>query len=337
MSEDIHSETDNEPSQIRHQTPSDTDVVDDALTAEAKEALAALDASGKDHIGLMLRLGEVLSKAKRQKRGRYAKWCGDDLKRSPSWCSLHRRLFERREDLQPALAWAAETGHRWASCHSVERLLKIVADWKRAARGDSASAPKPRPKASEIIADLRQQLADAKADFIALRDPLPPEIDVRARELAARAAANDAAAKEELAEIARQHHWRYRDLVLRETCSALQVSKPARENSSDARPNALKAEQLTSDETSARGDQGNSIESSHTSAAAAATPASVGAAPLREEPEKASGADGSKLARIAPAMLLHSPGQTGFLIEKMNRRSKLVTSSPRNRGGGDEL
>ena len=50
-----NSETDNEPSQITHQTPSDTDVVDDALTAEAKEALAALDANGKDHIGLMLR------------------------------------------------------------------------------------------------------------------------------------------------------------------------------------------------------------------------------------------------------------------------------------------
>lgn len=102
MSEDINSETDNEPSQIRHQTPSNTDVVDDALTAEAKEALAALDANGKDHIGSMLRLGEVLSKARRDlKHGRFAKWCGDDLKRSPSWCSAHRRLFEGREDLQP--------------------------------------------------------------------------------------------------------------------------------------------------------------------------------------------------------------------------------------------
>jgi hypothetical protein len=58
MSEDINSETENEPSQIRHQTPSDTDVVDDTLTAEAKEALAALDANSKDHIGLMLRLCE---------------------------------------------------------------------------------------------------------------------------------------------------------------------------------------------------------------------------------------------------------------------------------------
>ncbi len=333
MSEDINSETDNEPSQIRHQTPSNTDVVDDALTAEAKEALAALDANGKDHIGSMLRLGEVLSKARRDlKHGRFAKWCGDDLKRSPSWCSAHRRLFEGREDLQPALAWAAETGHRWASCHSVERLLKIVADWKRAARGDSASAPKPRPNTSEIIADLRQQLAYDDAEFIALRDPLTPVAEARETELAARAAANDAAAKEELAGIARRFHWRYRDLAHRETCSAPQVSKPLEEDWSDARPNTPKAEQLTSDETSARGDQGNSVESSHTSAAAAAIPTSVGAAPLREEQhrEKASGADGTKLARTAPSMLLHTGSHRKS--EPPLKAGHILAAQPRRRG-----
>jgi hypothetical protein len=282
MSEDINSETDNEPSQIRHQTPSDTDVVDDALTAEAKEALAALDANGKDHIGLMLRLGEVLSKAKRGlKRGRLAKWCGDELKRSPSWCSAHRRLFEGREDLQPALAWAAETGHRWASCHSVERLLKIVGDWKKATQGDSASAPRTRRKATDIIAELKQNLADAEADFAGLRDPLPPDVDARATELAAPAAANDAAAKEELAEIARQFHWRYRDLVHRETCSAQQLSKSTAEDWSD--------------------------------------------------PEKASRADGIKLASTVPSMLQAAQVFTKrpdkpLFIGKLNRNSKLAKS-----------
>ena len=284
---------------------------------------------------LILQFGEAVDKAKGSlKHGEFTKWCREVLKRCPSWVSAHRRLFEGREDLRPALAWAAETGHCWASCYSVERLLKIIADWKKAARGDGASAPKPRRKDSEIIAHLRQQLADAKADFIALRDPLPPEFDVRARELAARAAGNDAAAKEELEELARHFHWRYRDLLDRETCSAPQVSKPPGEDWSDARPNTLKAEQLTSDETSARGDQGNSIEFSHTSAAAAAIPTSVGVAPLREErhPGKTGGADGTKLARTAPSTLLHTPGQTGS-----HRKSEPPLVAGYILGGADEL
>lgn len=214
----------------------------------------------------------------------------------------------------------------------MERLLKIVADWKRAARGDSASAPKPRPNTSEIIADLRQQLADDDAEFIALRDPLTPEAEARATELAAQAAANDAAAKEELAGIARRFHWRYRDLAHHETCSAPQVSKPLEEDWSDARPNTPKAEQLTSDETSARGDQGNSVEFSHTSAAAAAIPTSVGAAPLREEQhrEKASGADGTKLARTAPSMLLHTGSHRKS--EPPLKAGHILAAQPRRRG-----
>jgi hypothetical protein len=308
---------------------------DDGYTAEALRALAALEAHGNGHMDLILQFGEAVDKAKGSlKHGEFTKWCREDLKRCPSWVSAHRRLFEGREDLRPALAWAAATGHRWASCYSVERLLKIIADWKNATRGDSASAPKPRPKASEIIADLRQQLADAKADFESLRDPLTREAEARATELAARAAANDAAAKEELEELARRFHWRYRDLAHRETCSAPQLSKPTAEVWRDARPNTPKAEQPTSDETSAGGDQGNSIESSHTSAASAATPASVGAAPLREEPEKASGADGSKLARTAPAMLLHSPGQTGShrKNEPPLEAGHIFAAQPRRRG-----
>ena len=154
-------------------------------------------------------------------------------------------------------------------------------------------------------------------------------------------AANDVVAKEELAEIARRYHWRLCDLIERGTCSALQLSKPTAEGWHDARPNAPKAEQSTSDETSAREDQGNSIESLRTSAAAAATPASVGAAPLREEqhPEKASGADGTKLARTAPAMLqpLTKHPDKPVLVGKVNCLSKLVNSPLRNHGAAGEI
>jgi hypothetical protein len=232
------------------------DVAGDDYTTEALRALAALDAHGNDHMGLMLQFGEAVAKAKGcLKHGEFTKWCQEDLKRCPSWISAHRRLFENREDLQPALAWAAATGHRWAECYSVERLLKLIADWK-ATQGDSASAPRARRKATDIIAELKQQIADAEADFIALRDPLPPDVAARAAELAAPPAANDAAAKEELAGIARRFHWRFRDLVHRDTCSAQQVSKPAPEVSAGAQPDAPKTDQPTSDEASAPRDVG---------------------------------------------------------------------------------
>jgi hypothetical protein len=283
------------------------DAVGDDYTTVALRALAALDAHGNDHMDLMLQFGEAVAKAKGcLKHGEFTNWCREDLKRSPSWISAHRRLFEGRQDLQPALAWAAATGHRWASCYSVERLLKIVSDWKKATQGDSASAPRTRRKATDIIAELKQQLADTEADFIALRDPLTQEADARATELAARAA-NDVAAKEELAEIARRFHWRYRDFLHRDTCSAQQVSKPAPEVSAGAQPDAPKTDQPTSDEASAPRDQGNPPNSPHVSVAPATTPVDLGSAPLREEqrPQSQNGIGGTKLARTTLTMPPH--------------------------------
>ena len=161
------------------------------------------------------------------------RWCADVLMRAPSWCSAHRRLFEARDDLQPALAWAAATGHRWANCLSVERLLRLIADWKKATRGESVPTPKTRRKLAEIITDLRQQLSDAKRDIEALRDPLPQEVEGRLAELAAGARADNLAAMEELKKIARQFHWRYRDLLDHESCGAPQVSDSKLQESGD--------------------------------------------------------------------------------------------------------
>ena len=159
-----------------------SDSEDDDYSAEALWALAELDTHGRDHIGFMLRFGEALAKAKRSlKHGHFKEWCGNILKRSPSWCSSHRRLFECRDDLEASLAWAKQTGHRWADCRSVEKLLKLVTEWKKATREDSAAAPRARRKAKEIIAELQQRLAEAEADFVALRDPIPAEVAARVR------------------------------------------------------------------------------------------------------------------------------------------------------------
>ena len=204
----------------------------DDFTADALAALAKLDDHGHEQIPLMLKFGEALAKAKKGlEHGHFSNWCHDVLKRSPSWCSSHRRLYEDRADLEPALAWAAETDHKWVSCRSIERLLKLIGDYKTATHGDSATAPRARPRskpmtlrtAKKIIGELHKALEEAKAEFIALRDPLPADVAAKAAELSALAAADDVAANDELAALARRYHWRWRDLVA-ESCSSPQVS-----------------------------------------------------------------------------------------------------------------
>jgi hypothetical protein len=218
------------PAKISEKSDDSDDVARDDFTDDALAALAELEAQGSEHVTLLLLFGEAVSKAKaRLKHGEFNSWCTDVLKKSPSWVSAHRRLFEGRGDLEPAIAWAASTRHRWANCHSVERLLKLIAEWKKATRGDSAAAPRARKTASEIIAELRQRVADDEEEFIALRDPLPAEVQARVVELAAVPADSNLAAKEELAELAVRFHWRPRDLVA-ETCSAPQVSRPTPQN-----------------------------------------------------------------------------------------------------------
>ncbi len=217
----------------------------DDFTAEAKQALDELVAHDENHLPVMLRFGEALAKAKAHfKHGAYRRWCEDTLKRSPSWCSTYRRLFEGRVDLQPALTWAKDSDHKWANCRSVEKLLALIAEWRKMSRGDSPSAPRTRRKAADIIAELRQRLAEADADIKALRDPLPQAVEGRVAELATAARADNIAASEELTSIARRFHWRLRDLFDLEICSALQVSTPPKEDSAVTHPGMLKSEQL---------------------------------------------------------------------------------------------
>jgi hypothetical protein len=208
-------------SEIRLEPNRADDLSYDELTANALAALEQLDAHENAGLSLLLRFGETLSKAKATiEHGKYNPWCRQVLKRSLSWCSSHRRLYEGRADLELALAWASATGHRWANCRSVERLLKIVTDWKKATQGDWTTAPagrrKKRPVAhselEEIAAALREILAEAEEAFETVRYELwltaPP----------------DGSAKEELVALGKRFRSRLRELG--ESCSALQVSKP---------------------------------------------------------------------------------------------------------------
>jgi hypothetical protein len=52
-----------------------------------------------------------------------------------------RRLYEEEAILQDVLAWARAQNHKWAYCRSVERLLKLIADFKKAKEGTSYILP----------------------------------------------------------------------------------------------------------------------------------------------------------------------------------------------------
>jgi hypothetical protein len=195
----------------------------DRVAAEAFAALKELDAHGNAGIPLLLQFGKALSNAKAVlKRGEFSLWCLNVLKRSPSWCSAHRRLYQERRNLEPARAWAEATEHRWANCHSVERLLKIIADWKIATHGACAMTPRRERKKQviaasdldEIAARLRELFADARHAFENIRYELwlTTSPDERVR-------------KEELVALGKRIRSRLHQLA--ESCSALQLSTMA--------------------------------------------------------------------------------------------------------------
>jgi hypothetical protein len=213
-----------DPSKIQLEPDGPDSCRRDELAAEALAALEELDAHGNAGLPLLLRFGEALSNAKRElKHGQFGPWCRKVLKRSASSCSAYRRLHESRAELEPALAWAAATDHRWANCRSVEKLLSIVAEWRKVTRGDGAAAPRTRRKKraaaahielEEIAAQLGKVLAEAEGAFETVRYGLwltaPPD---------------DSAAKEELVALGKR--FRSRLYELGESCGALQLSKTA--------------------------------------------------------------------------------------------------------------
>jgi len=201
-----------------------------ALVTEAKDASAALDAHGDDYIILMLCFGKIIKKRKASiPHGEFKEWCLKHLGRSSSCCSNYRRLYEEEAILQDVLAWAREQNHKWAYCRSVERLLKLIADFKKANDGTTSPTPprKARLKPNEVIADLQHRLKEAENETVALRDLVPAEICQRARALASAAATGDATAKEALAAFAQACHSRLRDLLCDEISSQQEVSAPA--------------------------------------------------------------------------------------------------------------
>jgi len=190
----------------------------DRLTAEAKTALGELDDHNEQHVGLALKVGSLIASAKKTlPHGEFQDWC-NALGRSPSWCSAYRRLFENREHVQAALEWASATKHKWAPCRSVERLLKLIAEYKKTT-GAVPDGTRRKETASDGAAALEKRLNGCEKTFVAMVDAVAPFWVPRAFKLIA-----EGDPRKALAELALRIHARASDPD--ESCSALQVWPP---------------------------------------------------------------------------------------------------------------
>lgn len=120
------------------------------------------------------------------------------------------------------MAWAEATDHPWANCRSVERLLKIVTDWKKVMRGDGA-APRARRKKRAVVAPA--ELEEIAAGLSKILAEVEEAFEVLGSDAWMTAPPDDGSAKEALMALAKRFRSRLRELA--ESCSALQFSKPA--------------------------------------------------------------------------------------------------------------
>jgi hypothetical protein len=190
----------------------------DELTAHIKAALAKLEINDEEHIALALEFGSLIARAKDiLPHGGFRRWCEDALDRSPSWCSLHRRLFESRDDLESALKWASTIKHNWAHCRSVERLLALIKEYREATGLEPHKPQRPRTSRGGV-ATLEKRLSGCEKSVVALLDAVAPYWVPRARRLAEAGDDPDKA----LAELALRIRKRAGDQGA--TCSPLQLS-----------------------------------------------------------------------------------------------------------------
>jgi hypothetical protein len=189
---------------------------EDAIKARAQEAVQKLDALEEDAISAHLEVGSALQEAKdKLPHGKFGPFLRDDLKKSPSWASLHMRLNGVREDLEPARAWATAITHPLSKSFSVEGLLELVEVYKQR---DNAPSSEPRRKsASKVVAD-KETGARLLHDLELKTDKFVALVLVKA--------------DEDFAEVARLHQSTVHSLI-EQTCSALQLPRPARDASAD--------------------------------------------------------------------------------------------------------
>jgi hypothetical protein len=191
------------------------------VLARAEQALSELDKNSQAQISKMLNFGEAVHEAKTLLRhGQYQKWCDASLHRSPSWVSSHRRLFENKDAIEPAQTWASQSNHKWANCVSVERLLRVIDEYKASEGGSDPTVPstKRRSKAAEKRPTLRARLKKAEQ---LLNDLLSVDYADQVRAWSQAAETGSADARDSFASLKEACQAQVRTLL--ESCSAQQL------------------------------------------------------------------------------------------------------------------
>jgi len=158
--------------------------------------------------------------------GHFMDWCRLELKRSQCWVAMHMRLADHAHYVERALEWAKDTGHDWANCHSVERLLKLIAEYRRTVCGERNGLLRPK-KYDEDIDKFEKRIQGCEGVLLAICDLLAPAWQVRARELAR----SVDAPKARLAELVL--HVQLRVNQASRICSPMQFSTPPNADSDE--------------------------------------------------------------------------------------------------------
>jgi len=187
----------------------DADSIIAEAIAETRAAAKALEAHEQTSLAVFMRAGEALTNLKRVVlHGQFEKVCREIFGKRESSVSLYRRLFEARDQIEPAMEWAQATDHKWRDCVSPKLVLKVVADWQRSncANGPVEEQQKKRKEPmKQALLDLLQVSVNLEVDLALLAaDP-----------------------NRTIAEKWCQHLTAL-DSAIVQTCDALQVSRPAR-------------------------------------------------------------------------------------------------------------
>jgi hypothetical protein len=104
----------------------------------------------------------------------YREWRDAVLKKSRQWCSTHRRIYEERENISAALSWAVAHNHRYANCFSVERVLKLICDFRR--WNENPNAPAEGRTRAKIV-DVKRLLKQTNDLLAKLRESISHEVE----------------------------------------------------------------------------------------------------------------------------------------------------------------
>jgi hypothetical protein len=157
------------PSQVR-------DELLESITNKALSVLEEFAGQGRKSLELSLQLGAHISMGKKiLPHGEFTAWCEKILELGATQCSVYRRLFEAKADIDKAREWAKSINRPHHSSDSPERVLVLIKEWKKATTQVSSGGESSKPSSS-IYVDKLQELLQTDETAKTLRKNLIPGI-----------------------------------------------------------------------------------------------------------------------------------------------------------------